>query len=120
MPENEILCPYCNKPMQIVITDNDGALRDEEYAKNPNNGIAYAITHPREDSPDCIIATEMKESYYGEYLYDTPEEARRALKINANWIATEEMKYLLNYATTADLSQSENIRTLYVCLVIIV
>ena len=32
-------CPFCGGKAQLVISDDEGNLRDEEYEKNPRSGL---------------------------------------------------------------------------------
>ena len=62
-------CPFCGAEMNILLTDEEGNLRDKEYESNPWSGIIYWLTHP----VDCVIGTHSGESL-GCCGYDTREE----------------------------------------------
>lgn len=66
-------CPFCGGQIDIVITDEEGNIHDEEYAQNAWSGLCYAIEHTKEDNPNCPIARYKGESI-GAYLYDTKKE----------------------------------------------
>lgn len=66
-------CPFCGGQIDIVITDEEGNIHDEEYAQNPYSGLGYEIEHNITDNPCCPIARHKGESL-GAYIYDTKEE----------------------------------------------
>lgn len=49
-------CPFCNGEAHIVVCDDEGNIRDEEYERDPYSGLSYAIVH-NEPSGACPIAT---------------------------------------------------------------
>lgn len=40
-------CPFCGGQIDIVITDEEGNIHDEEYAQNAWSGLCYAIEHTK-------------------------------------------------------------------------
>lgn len=49
-------CPFCGGEVSVVVLDEEGNVRDEEYERDPYSGLSYAVAH---DDPNgaCPIAT---------------------------------------------------------------
>lgn len=49
-------CPFCGGEVSVVVVDEEGNIRDEEYERDPYSGLSYAVAH---DDPNgaCPIAT---------------------------------------------------------------
>lgn len=49
-------CPFCGGEVSVVVLDDEGNIRDEEYERDPYSGLSYAVAH---DDPNgvCPIAT---------------------------------------------------------------
>ena len=49
-------CPFCGGEVSVVVLDEEGNIRDEEYERDPYSGLRYAVAH---DDPngECPIAT---------------------------------------------------------------
>lgn len=49
-------CPFCGGEVSVVVLDEEGNIRDEEYERDPYSGLSYAVAH---DDPNgaCPIAT---------------------------------------------------------------
>lgn len=49
-------CPFCEGEVSVVVLDDEGNIRDEEYERDPYSGLRYAVAH---DDPNgaCPIAT---------------------------------------------------------------
>ena len=49
-------CPFCGGEVSVVVLDEEGNVRDEEYERDPYSGLSYAVSH---DDPNgaCPIAT---------------------------------------------------------------
>lgn len=72
-------CPFCGGKAQIVISDDEGNLRDEEYEKNPWSGLSFKIRHAHEENEGCPIATYyVDDATMGVYLYGSRDEALQA------------------------------------------
>lgn len=72
-------CPFCGGAAKIIICDDEGNIRDEEYKEHPYSGLAYMITHDIESNEDCPIARHADDgAQMGVWLYDTEEEAIEA------------------------------------------
>lgn len=48
-------CPFCGGEVSVVVLDDEGNIRDEEYERDPYSGLSYAVAH---DNPNgaCPIA----------------------------------------------------------------
>lgn len=72
-------CPFCGGKAQLVISDDEGNLRDEEYEKNPRSGLSFKIRHAHEENEGCPIATyAVDDATMGIYLYESRDEALQA------------------------------------------
>ena len=63
-------CPFCGGDVSVVILDDEGNIRDEEYERDPYSGLSYVLAH---DDPNgaCPIVT------YDEpilWLYDSRDD----------------------------------------------
>lgn len=56
MSEELMPCPFCGGEVSVVVLDDEGNIRDEEYERDPYSGLSYAVAH---DNPNgaCPIAT---------------------------------------------------------------
>lgn len=80
-------CPFCGGEFHLLLCDEEGNPRDDDYLDNPYSGISYCIVHSHKDVPNgvhCPIATSYDDGAISEYLYDSKEEALEALKIRSN------------------------------------
>lgn len=72
-------CPFCGGTANIVISDDEGNLREPEYEKDQRSGLSFKIQHTHEENEGCPIATyECDDATMGVYLYDSREEAAAA------------------------------------------
>lgn len=55
------LCPFCGGRVGIMVSDDEGNLRDEEYEKNPWSGLSYQLSHNAYDNPNCPIASHKED-----------------------------------------------------------
>ena len=80
--ERILKCPFCGGSVHIVVCDEEGNFKDEEYEKDPWSGLSYALLHEEKDVPTgkrCPIATfDDDRMTLGTMLYDSPEEAADA------------------------------------------
>lgn len=68
--------PFCGGQAQLVVSDDEGNLRDEEYEKDPWSGLTFKIQHVHEENEGCPIATyEVDDATMGIYLYESRNEA---------------------------------------------
>lgn len=80
-------CPFCGGKFHILLCDEEGNPHNDNYLKDPYNGVYYYIAHSRYDVPKnakCPIAQEDYLEPIGNCLYETKEEALEALKIKDN------------------------------------
>lgn len=72
-------CPFCGGRAQLVISDDEGNLRDEKYEKDPWSGLSFQILHVHEENKGCPIAKyEIDGASMGVYLYESRDEALQA------------------------------------------
>lgn len=72
-------CPFCGGKVAVVICDDEGNLRDDDYLSNPYSGVGYVLRHTYELNPKCPIAKyEGDGGIVGVWIYDTAEEAIEA------------------------------------------
>ena len=78
--EEKLKCPFCGGEVRIVVCDDEGNVRDEEYEDDPWSGLRYGLMHEEADVPEgesCPIAThDGNDTLLGTYIFDTREEAR--------------------------------------------
>ena len=63
-------CPFCGGDMSVVILDDEGNIRDEEYERDPYSGLSYVMAH-NDPNGACPIVT------YDEpilWLYDSRDD----------------------------------------------
>ncbi|WP_121614764.1 Lar family restriction alleviation protein [Virgibacillus halodenitrificans] len=72
--ENLLPCPFCGGKANIVVSDDEGNDRNEEYEKDPWSGLTFKLNHDEETNKDCPIAN-FEEDHIGVYLYETRDEA---------------------------------------------
>ena len=73
-------CPFCGGEASLIVSDDEGNVRSEEYENDPWSGLSFKIKHDHYDNKDCPIASygaDEGESI-GVYLYDSREEATAA------------------------------------------
>ena len=78
--EEELRCPFCGGEVRIVVCDDEGNRRDEDYESDPWSGLRFGLVHEDSDVPEgetCPIATSDGDgAMLGAYIYDSREEAR--------------------------------------------
>lgn len=67
-------CPFCGGRLDILIGDDEGNIKDEDYELDPWGGLSYILSHDTEANPDCPIANHRGDNF-GFRLYDTKEDA---------------------------------------------
>lgn len=67
------VCPFCGGIAKIIISDNEGNDRNDEYEKDPWSGLSFKIAHTYDGNENCPIATHLGETI-GSILYDSREE----------------------------------------------
>lgn len=67
-------CPFCGGEVSVVITDDEGNFRDEDYARDPWSGLSFALYHDNEDNLNCPISNHVGE-ILGSTLYNTEKDA---------------------------------------------
>lgn len=72
-------CPFCGEMPRILVSDDEGNMRPDEYEKDPWSGLGFQIEHiaVEEDDPICPVATFEGESI-GTRIYDSRDEAIEA------------------------------------------
>lgn len=70
-------CPFCGGKVKFLLLDDEFNVKNEEYAKDPWNGLQYGLYHSMTENEDCPIATG-EEEMLGMYGYDTQAEAAEA------------------------------------------
>lgn len=77
--ENEKLkeCPFCGGVAKLIVSDDEGNIRDEDYENNPWSGLSFKIEHVQDQNKGCPIASYRHEEggTLGVYLYDSRKEA---------------------------------------------
>lgn len=73
-------CPFCGGRVNVVVSDDEGNDRCDNYERDPWSGLSYKLNHTYEENEDCPVATHSREEggSLGVYLYDNREEAVRA------------------------------------------
>lgn len=70
-------CPFCGQVPMIYVCDDEGNIKDDDYANNPWSGLCYSICYEMDDSKGnnnvCPIAT-FESEILGTQLYDTIDE----------------------------------------------
>lgn len=66
-------CPFCGGVAKILISDDEGNDRNEEYEQDPWSGLSFKIAHTFDGNESCPIATHLGETI-GSILYDSREE----------------------------------------------
>ena len=92
-------CPFCGGKAEIQIRDSECSLRDEEYEKNPYNGLMYSIGHRINDNLNCPIAN-YEQDMVGVYLFESKDEAIETWNKRIELIKNkkdENMEYLKAY-----------------------
>lgn len=82
------LCPFCKGKAHIIPCDDEGNLHYEDgYEQNPYSGIGYLLVHDSDENPDCPIAHEPGDNFYGGgKIYETPEQAAAAWNRRADTV----------------------------------
>lgn len=78
---DELICPFCGKEIRICVHDDEGNYRGElecEYESDPWSGLSYALHH--DGWGECLLCTDGRNEVMGGILFDSPDEARNALK----------------------------------------
>lgn len=70
-------CPFCGGVPRIIVCDDEGNHRPDEYENDPWSGLGFMLYHDEEENPNCSIAHEA-ESQCGRNIYDNREEATLA------------------------------------------
>lgn len=69
-------CPFCGGEVLLVVSDDEGNLRDKGYEVEPWSGLTYQLSHDSKNNPECPIATHYEDGgIIGVWLYDNKEEA---------------------------------------------
>lgn len=79
--EKELLpCPFCGSEIRIVVCDDEGNIREDNYEKNPWSGLGYRLYHDVADckNANCPIAGHERNGEMGIWIYDTREDAIEA------------------------------------------
>lgn len=79
--EKELLpCPFCGSEIRIVVCDDEGNIREDNYEKNPWSGLGYRLYHDVADckNANCPIAGHEGNGEMGIWIYDTREDAIEA------------------------------------------
>lgn len=72
-------CPFCGGVAKIVVSDDEGNDRNEEYEQDPWSGLSFRIQHHYESNKDCPIALYKEDGGgMGVHLYDSREEVVNA------------------------------------------
>ena len=74
MSETEKLkpCPFCGGVAKILVSDDEGNERNEEYEQDPWSGLSFRIAHTFDENEECPIATH-EDEMIGAYLYGKRE-----------------------------------------------
>lgn len=72
--DKKLICPFCGGEVRIVVCDDEGNIRPDEYEDDPWSSLGYMLVHEEEDGIKCPIATEPDEPL-GRMIYDSREEA---------------------------------------------
>lgn len=65
-------CPFCGGVAKILVSDDEGNDRNEEYENDPWSGLSFKIAHTFDENKDCPIATHEGETI-GAFLYGSRE-----------------------------------------------
>lgn len=89
-------CPFCGNKAEIIICDDEGNLRDEEYEKNPYSGLKYMIFHDVKNAEDCPVShIEIENAIW---MYDTREEAAEAWNTRVDTKPNDYLNEVYNWA----------------------
>ncbi|MEK3955836.1 hypothetical protein [Psychrobacillus sp. FSL K6-1464] len=66
-------CPFCGGIAKILVSDDEGNDRNEEYEQEPWSGLSFKIVHTFDGNESCPIATHIGETI-GSILYDNRKE----------------------------------------------
>jgi hypothetical protein len=71
-------CPFCGIMPRLVITDDEGNLRNESYESDPFSGIAYSVAHngPDVEEASCPAITDDNDA--GPWIFEKKKEAIKA------------------------------------------
>lgn len=67
-------CPFCGGEVEILIGDDEGNIRDEDYEFDAWSGLSYMLHHDIDLNKDCPIASWRGDNF-GSKLYDSREDA---------------------------------------------
>lgn len=79
--EKELLpCPFCGSEIRIVVCDDEGNIREDNYENDPWSGLGYRLYHDIADckNGNCPIAGHEGDGEMGIWIYDTREDAIEA------------------------------------------
>lgn len=80
-----IHCPVCGKnAIHIAVCDDEGNIHGFvgcEYENDPWSGLGYVLIH--DGWGECILSTDGDQGCLGGIVFDTPNEALKALKISS-------------------------------------
>lgn len=69
-------CPFCGGVAKLIVSDDEGNRRNDEYENDPWSGLSFKIQHTTEENEGCPIARyEVDDASMGVYLYESREEA---------------------------------------------
>lgn len=71
----EYECPFCDEPVILQITDDEGNFRNEDYLDDPWSGVGYIPRHDTDNT--CPIATHEAETL-GKFNYESVEEFEKS------------------------------------------
>ena len=72
-------CPFCGGVAKLIVSDDEGNIRNKEYENNPWSGLSFMIQHAHEENEGCPIAKyEIDGASMGVYLYESRDEAVQA------------------------------------------
>ena len=70
-------CPFCNKNIEIGVSDDEGNIRTEAYELDPWSGLSFHLKHELSKDTECPIATH-EDEMLGAFLYDDRNSAIKA------------------------------------------
>lgn len=75
----KLKCPFCGGEVSVVVCDDEGNLRNDEYENDHWSGLGYLLYHDKSQAKgDCPIAQHEGEGVLGTRIYDTRKEAVQA------------------------------------------
>ncbi len=70
----ELFCPFCGCVVRIIVCDDEGNHKSDEYENDPWSGLGYMLYHPYSEAPDCPISHD-DDTQLGCRIYDTRDDA---------------------------------------------